>query len=339
MVILGNGFTIDFLTHLGVDKSEIDVSNLFRHGAYVPWPGDKIPGFLSYKYCPNLWTLGARPFLNADDSSDLIEDIITCSNTYFTTWGLNKRDIFYNKNSPIYIRANAELVAYLYSLFIYYNSKLSFTKDDLTGWGWSNYFKKLYYDESIENVYIVTLNYDIWLEKILKSMDIEFSISCFDMKKTKFQIYKPHGSISFQHKNKSDRTAYNIEVSDPTPDLNISDFEVCYENLEDFKSICAIIPPAGDSNRLSYEWSKCIKDEIRRKAKQLERGDELIICGLSYCPVDRFEIDSTLTELPPELDCVKLVNPSPPRSLNAVITTLFRNVIFYTTCEGLGEIE
>ncbi|MBZ3935450.1 hypothetical protein [Methanimicrococcus blatticola] len=337
MIILGNGFTIDFLTHLNIGENIIDVSNLFRHGENVPWPVDDTPGFLSYKYCPNLWTLGARPFLNIDESNNLIEDIITCSNTYFTTWSLNKRDVFYTNNSPIYIRANAELVAYLYSLFIYYDNKLDFDEINLDDWSWGKYFKQLSLDETINNVSIVTLNYDIWLEKVLMKLGIEFNISCFDNKNTKFQIYKPHGSISFQHKSKSDCTAYNIEVSDPTPDLKIADFNVCYTDLEDYKSICAIIPPAGDSNRLTYEWSKCIKDEIKEKARQLEKRDELIICGLSYWPVDRLEIDSMLTEIPPELDCVKLVNPRPNRSLNAVITTLFKNVIFYTSCNNLGD--
>jgi hypothetical protein len=64
-IILGNGFSIDFLNHLCVKDNlpaagEISLSNLFENGELVPWPGDDSPGFLSYKHCPSLWTLGAR---------------------------------------------------------------------------------------------------------------------------------------------------------------------------------------------------------------------------------------------------------------------------------------
>ena len=80
-LILGNGFTIDFLSNLktnNVDK--IDVANLFKNGELVPWPGNDKPGFLSYKYCPNLWTLGARPNMSNSVAIALIEEVIPCAN-------------------------------------------------------------------------------------------------------------------------------------------------------------------------------------------------------------------------------------------------------------------
>lgn len=78
-ILLGNGFTIDFINQL--DKGDqIDVTNLFLYGDCVPWPGDNEPGFLSHKRCPNLWRLGARPNMRQKDAQRLIEDIITCAN-------------------------------------------------------------------------------------------------------------------------------------------------------------------------------------------------------------------------------------------------------------------
>ncbi len=56
-IILGNGFSIDFLNHLKTNlpqASDISLSNLFENGELVPWPGDNSAGFLSYKHCPNL---------------------------------------------------------------------------------------------------------------------------------------------------------------------------------------------------------------------------------------------------------------------------------------------
>ncbi|WP_288133775.1 hypothetical protein [Flavobacterium sp.] len=61
-ILLGNGFTIDLIDFFAKKKEiEINVKNLFSNGELVPWPGNDKPGFLSYRYCPNLWTLGARP--------------------------------------------------------------------------------------------------------------------------------------------------------------------------------------------------------------------------------------------------------------------------------------
>ncbi len=63
-IILGNGFTIDFLKKynefLGNKNRQsvhIDVQNLFRYGEVIGTPWDDKPGFLSYKVCPALWTL------------------------------------------------------------------------------------------------------------------------------------------------------------------------------------------------------------------------------------------------------------------------------------------
>ena len=63
-------------------KGEIDLKNLFSKGAELPWPKLKQNGFLSYKHCKSLWTLGARTTMNAKQSMGLIEDIITCANVY-----------------------------------------------------------------------------------------------------------------------------------------------------------------------------------------------------------------------------------------------------------------
>lgn len=80
-IILGNGFTIDLLSSLNI-TDKVDVQNLFRFGAEVPWPATGAPGFLSFKHCPNLWNLGARAHCQTPDCMSLIEDIITCVNAY-----------------------------------------------------------------------------------------------------------------------------------------------------------------------------------------------------------------------------------------------------------------
>lgn len=65
-LVLGNGFSMDLIQHLKSNSNlkgnlELDLSNLFVYGDVVKYPSLEEPGFLSKKYTPNLWSLGARP--------------------------------------------------------------------------------------------------------------------------------------------------------------------------------------------------------------------------------------------------------------------------------------
>lgn len=103
LIILGNGFSIDLMKT--IDKSEdVNLGNLFASGADVPWPETGASGFLSFQNCPNLWTLGARPYLDKDKALNIIEEVITCANI------LPQRIEIKDK---IYIRAYNELEQYL----------------------------------------------------------------------------------------------------------------------------------------------------------------------------------------------------------------------------------
>lgn len=333
-IILGNGFSIDFLNHLKESDlnyksaSEISLSNLFENGELVPWPGNGKPGFLSYKHCPNLWTLGARPNLNATESINLIENIITCANA------LNNRQ---RGVDSIYMCAYKELVTYLKALFIFYNDKINVPDINLANWGWCSYLKQLFNDPNIDKVHIVTLNYDIWLERILKKNNIDFSISNFEENK-KLIIYKPHGSISFSHSSIKVKDAFDISYEHDVLDGQLSEFTIEYENLTALNSINAMIPPAGDSSRLDFAWTKQIRESILTASSGLTTNDELIICGTSYWHVDRLEIDKILTSINGNINDVKIINPHSPNVFNAVITTLFKNVTFFKNSNPLGEL-
>lgn len=326
-IILGNGFTIDFINFLKLE-SEIDVRNLFRNGDKVPWPGDNKAGFLSFKHCPNLWNLGARPNLDDKTSIEIIEDIITCANVFQKN---NRED------NNIYIKAYKELASYLYALFNYYDSILTdLKKDRINSWSWSKYFKKLQNDSSIEKVYIINFNYDIWLEKVLNTLSIPFDIVGFEETNKKFKIFKPHGSISFIHNVRKVKEDFKIDYDIDSNDGSIGEFKITYKDLDSLNKINAIIPPAGDSHRLDFKWALEIRAQAKKAAEQIKENDELIFSGISYWHVDRLEIDSILTSISPKISNVKVYNPNPPRVLNAVMTTLFKNVIFYSDSKCLN---
>lgn len=328
-ILIGNGFTIDFIDHMQ-KEDVISVSNLFKFGSCVPWPVDKEPSFLSYKRCPNLWNLGARPSMCDRESIRLIEDIITCANVVDS----NRRS-----GDNIYIKAYKELAIYLKHLFIYYNNKIS--DDEIRGridsWSWSIFLDKVYNSSEYKKIIIVTYNYDVWLERYLKVKGMKFNIGVLERmnNKKKITILKPHGSISFIHKTKLDKSSFEISYNRDLSEGIAKEFSVKYSALDEHYLINAMIPPAGDSGRLQFGWASQIRGKIKQLAKELSPNDEVITCGLSYWHVDRKEIDEIFTSINPEVT-LKLVNPYPPRTLNSVLCSLFPNYINYTSSKILG---
>ncbi|WP_423379860.1 hypothetical protein [Burkholderia sp. LMG 32019] len=405
LLIIGNGFTIDFLKHFDYHE-KIDTSNLFRYGADVPWPGDGSPGFLSYKYCPCLWNLGARPSMDTKEASDLIEEIITCANVYGSAAFSSKQVNDRNNPKNIYINAYFELLLYLRHLFVYYNNKIkSFNPTKLDEWSWFAFLNAAYRSKKYQEITIVTYNYDIWLERVLTERNIPFYIEGFQPKiHGAIAIIKPHGSISFCHEAEVPKSSfYEIKERD-LGDINAptSDFLVKYTDLDQIYPVTPLIPPAGNAQRFELEltepkvrsagsepsfappaghgasigttdltqfmvdeatvveeygpavprstaetvrepasaksWASDIRQRAREAARNLSKNDELIISGLSYWHVDRDEIDSLLVRVQSSVE-VKMINPSIPRSLNAVLTSLFKNYRLYPSARIITELS
>ena len=68
--------------------------------------------------------------------------------------------------------------------------------------------------------------------------------------------------------------------------------------------------------------------EILNIFNNTNENDECIMCGISYWHVDRNEIDNILVRLSPKIN-IKMINPYPPKSLTAVLTSLFKNFVLY----------
>lgn len=340
-IILGNGFTIDLLNFIG-QSDQIDVKNLFSFGDKVPWPTDKIPGYLSYKHTPNLWQVGVTSTIDSIKSLELIEEIITTANMY-TEIKRNKNGIDPQYLDSIkqsrYIKAYRELASYLKHLFIYYNSLI---EDDLLRcekldtWGWYKFFKKLQDDSEVEEVIIVTYNYDIFLERIFMLNNIQFMVEGLEENGGKFKVIKPHGSISFAH-NTLLPYEYNIKYEQIFPEGKIMDFNLRYSNLSENYLVDAIIPPAGNSNRINVNWAHELRKSVLNYAKQMSFRDKVIVSGISYWHVDREEIDELLVNIHPGVDFI-MINPAVPRTFSAVIESIFKNYIVYSNSNNLGEV-
>lgn len=336
-IILGNGFTIDFLNHLKTKDSDsasrVDVLNLFKHGDSLKWPSDNRPGFLSYKNCPNLWAIGARSYLDSKGTLEIIERVVTSANVY----SLKGKDQIDERAGNGYLLAYKELVYYLKYLFIHYNTELENLNSLVDDWSWSKLFNKINKDSSIEEVTIVTYNYDIWLERILEKLDILFEIPLLNKNsEAKFKILKPHGSISFQHKTVLPLDSFEVNYNSFVSDCALSEINVTTNNLCKHTPINFLIPPAGEPGRTRQTWTGSIKNEAIAKVKSLSSSDIVFICGISYWHVDRPELDELLINMSDDAEVIN-INPKPSPSFESVLNSLFKNYIHLDTSNVLEE--
>ena len=336
-IILGNGFSIDFMnfySSINGVANKINLSNLFADGANLKWPLDKKPGFLSFRNTPSLWNVGARPGMSAADSIALIEKVVTCANVY----SLRNPSEIREGNGNGFLRAYKELVYYLKYLFVYYDSLISEVDERVMEWPWAKFFKKASEDDSIEEITIVTYNYDIWLERVLMKLGIEFEIPLIGDKKpkAKIKIIKPHGSISFMHNRILDRESFSINYNNFINDCSISDMVVDYENMERHCLVNFLTPPAGEMKRSNQSWANAVLTEGLKKFEASTKDDLAVICGLSYWHVDRSELDYLINKLNSDIDLIHL-NPFPSPTLDAVLNSLFPRYIQLGSADILEE--
>lgn len=335
VLILGNGLTMDLLANLDSKKSNIDLTNLFSKGDTVMWPdGKQERGFLSYKHCPSLWNLGARPNMDKTAATELIEDIITCANMISSANATPQED-------NIYLSAYYELVAYLKHLFIQYNDQVSdrdLLSTNLENWGWLKLIQNAYKSPEYDKIIIITYNYDIFLERLLKLKYIPFCVGGLEENNEKIILLKPHGSISFSHNKMGESTTFAIRKSTDMYEASLSDFSVKYNELDKNYLVNALIPPAGDSSRLTYKWANELRVLIDQQIADISEHDKCVISGLSYWHVDRKEIDSLLAKISTKNIDTYMVNPYPPKALSAVLTCVLPKHITYSSSEWIGGL-
>ena len=336
LIVLGNGISIDLIKRLNMED-KIDLSNLFMNGDRVLWPGNNEPGFLSQQRCPSLWELGARPGMNKEKACKIIDDIITCANVSASS----EHPSIDRDSSNIYIKAYHELVLYLRYLFIYYNNEIETSdleKIVADKWGWSEFLKNLNFNPKIKNVTIITYNYDILLERILKILNIDYQMIGFTEKVCKFKLLKPHGSISFRTEKLSDKQTFGIKYNRDSIGGELKDLVIDEDvTFDKISKVNTMIPPSGESDRYKKSWSSILRNESRECAKKMMEDDEVIFGGLSYCSVDRREIDGIITSLNVNTN-IKIVNPDSGNTLGAVISSVFNNYIHYTVSDILGGL-
>ena len=264
----------------------------------------------------------------------IVENVITCANAI----QMKKRETQSTAHASVgdvYLNAYKELVSFLKFLFIQFDQEITITNEGLSRWHWADLLKGLDEDENVGQVDIITFNYDLWMERVLEALNIDYKTTVIEnVGGGKFSITKPHGSISFVHSKSRDVTNFNINYSNEIAILEgvENDFTLEMDNLKQHSPITPLIPPAGDSSRYKLTWAGKLKAEAESKAKAIEEGDKVILCGLSYWHVDRHEIDEILLNLTSQCE-LAFINPNPPEALDAVLISLFKNYEHYVSAE------
>lgn len=69
----------------------------------------------------------------------------------------------------------------------------------------------------------------------------------------------------------------------------------------------------------------------------INENDEVVLCGISYWYVDRRELDTLLINLNQDVNFT-FINPAPPRDLNAVLISIFKNYVQQSSSSEIGGI-
>lgn len=198
--------------------------------------------------------------------------------------------------------------------------------------------KKLNCNPDISSVTIITYNYDIFLERILTQLGIDYQMVAFSPEVRKFRVIKPHGSISFRSENGYSKELFSIKYNRDSLGGRIEDLVVDDKFvIEDISIINTMIPPSGESERYSLTWSSSLRKSAMEIIKNSHEEDDVFFGGLSYCGVDRRELDGILTKLNKGVN-IHIVNPDSNNTFGAVISSLFDKYIHYTSSDIIGGL-
>lgn len=165
----------------------------------------------------------------------------------------------------------------------------------------------------------VSFNYDLVLERALKSAKIHYSRTGTDELIRKVPVMKPHGSIDFDISNKAISMPYQMRWTSLTL-LNDAGAVEVLPKWDWFlpRTEADIIPPSVRNYQDKLRWVRTIFNTYASKSKEL---DALIIVGSSYWDVDREEINIILEKLPKTAK-IYIMHPVPSEPLIDKIESL-----------------
>ncbi|WMX58096.1 SIR2 family protein [Peribacillus sp. R9-11] len=281
-ILVGNGFTTDFVSQYKMDSS-LPIRNFKNRHV------KKRYGFI--KKLPAIQT-----------------DLLTIKNRDYNAIS---KYIVRNKNDVTKLHQLKTFLALSYSAF-----QEQVDLFDMTEWKWSNWLQQNREGLSCA----VSLNYDLVLEKALNIADIPYSRVGSDENPIGTPIYKPHGSIDFDLSSKF--ISIPFEGRWPPNLIHNNDGGIVTvipkEDFHQPRVQADIVPPSMHNINQNLRWVRGLYNNYLEKASQL---DAFVIIGSSYWEVDRPEINFFLEKLP-QTAKVYISNPEPDRDLVKKIRSL-----------------
>lgn len=167
----------------------------------------------------------------------------------------------------------------------------------------------------------VSFNYDLVLERALRSVNISYSrTGSNEPPRNDVSVLKPHGSIDFDFPSGLLPGPYLFGKGGYHTHLNNAGAVKILPKWEWLllRTEADIIPPSVHNYQKKLRWVQTIFNTYESKSKQLEA---LIIIGSSYWYVDRPEIDFFSQKLPKKAK-VYIMHPKPSEPLTNKIESL-----------------
>ncbi|ADU31901.1 SIR2 family protein [Evansella cellulosilytica] len=282
-LLIGNGFSIDFANHFGLNPSIP-----FSHFGQKQISYDAL-----LKDLPSIRELFSLAKQDKDEYV-AIEKFMESSE--------------YNEQKDCALR---RFLSLSYARF-----QLEVDKYDIQNWKWTRWFK----NNKSEMRFAISFNYDLILEKAFKEATIPFYRTGTNEKRNGIPILKPHGSIDFDidlHSVTS--TTKEIQLKETTY-LNDVGYvlSIPREKWLTPRYEADIIPPHEENYQRHLRW---VKNGIRQFLQRANNIDSLIIVGLSYSDADKKEINQYLERLK-KGTTVYVIDPHPNEALIHKINSL-----------------
>lgn len=272
MLVIGNGFTLNYLNHIGSDLN----SSLPLSGFNSKFISSRVSYY--YSKIPKIHNVIRR--YNKEDNFEMIRDFLHEHSTKEDMMCYLKRFI-----TLAYSSLQLELDKY----------------DNISNWG---FYKWIYTNkDSISDIF--SLNYDLLIERVLKKANMSY---CRPFTEDSYHgykchIHKPHGSIDFDlpkwaissdiesrwtlmtnNNVAENRDGINLRVLDP--------LEFIIPRVQ-----ADIILPETENNQFELRWVNKLLNNLGTRIKKI---DKIVIFGFGYRPEDRNEFKKILDLIPKE---------------------------------------
>ncbi len=340
-LLLGDGFTQGFLAAAGLeDRIRCRIDDLVpapANAVYIPVEGDRCDRgpFWDPEKWPRLYRTQEQSGLVGRDFFKSLALGAFNPSRERGRWSFRTGTLEY------------ELRCYLWHLFRSYESGLTITGEQISRWSWSSL---LHYLLAEFRVYVVSFNYDTWLEGLMSNglacsdsyYRIPFTpfverprLDPFDYRAGTVLMVRPHGCIA-HHLDFAGSAALgpNPWLTDHTFTENISSWNrTQFDRQPGFPMIPDLVPPGRQGD------DYCNPDSIASPlgGEFIARSELVISCGLSGGEPDSAEVNALLQSLDTKTRFIQVGLAANEDSTNAVGAAAQRSVgeryMFYDASE------